>query len=606
MLKAHGLSLRRGGGVLFSALSLTLFKGQKLGLVGRNGAGKSSLLEVLAGELKPDEGRVQRSPGIRVAYLTQRWAPKEAQTVWEAGQSALHYVRSLEARLREEEARLARGESRLREWSEALELFEGAGGYEAEGRLSKTLTSLGFGEERYEQQTVTLSGGERARLALALALLEQPELLLLDEPGNHLDIAMKRWLAQTLKAYPGTVVLAAHDRALLNAVCTDTAYLDTAYFASHTSLTLYRGNYDSFKEQRSLAQRRQAKVQKEVLKTRNRLGKTQQQLLSWGNAAQRQRSVLERRVSALDTTPALAPKRAKALELAASAKRGTVLQASHLQKSVGERVLVRDASLRLDAGDKLALVGPNGSGKSTLLKMLALELDSDHPKSSVDYRPAVRLLYLDQEQHGLDPERSPFEQVADFVAGARAASLLSLAGLHYHAWHKLPGQLSGGERARAAVARVMASEADLLILDEPSNHLDIETVERLEDALAETTATLILVSHDEALLERVAKRVLTLENGELVEFRGGIEGYFKGKRRLEPDLPAIALEAMEKEDGYEDRRERLERERLELDDLLLDPLRLGGRDKERLERRYKELMDELSVLYDEPLPRPAP
>ena len=578
-------------------VTFALRSGEKVGLVGPNGAGKTTLLDLLAGKLAPTEGRVVRSPGLRVAYAeqhTERWRG----TVWAVAESALEEVRRLEATLRDAETQL--DEPGLERYGELSALFEAAGGYGAETALRATLGRLGFSEADLARDVLMLSGGERSRLALARALATRADLLLLDEPSSYLDLPAKRWLGDALAAYPGTLLLASHDRALLDAATTRTLHLKNGV------VTSYRGPYSRFRAQaehaaaRSLREKTRLAHERRNLEARLR----DQPTLS-------ARRGLERRLARLPAPqPAQPAAQPSALTLNASQPKPSslVLDAAHL--TLTQNGSLRDASLRLYAGDKVALVGPNGSGKTSLLGLLSGELESEDPEAVVRFGRGVKLAVYDQTGRGLDDGVPLGEQLEQSVSEPRARSLLALVGLAT-AFDTPPELLSGGQRARAGIARLMATEADLIFLDEPSEGLDIEMLERLETALQDTAATLVLVSHDAALIDAVATRVVGLSGGELKEYRGGLSGYYAGKLRLEPDLPTAEPEAdTVDKPNPEAELEALEDETADLEARLADPLRLSERDKERFERRLRDLIQLRSERYEARvsarLPAPAP
>ncbi len=597
-IRVVGVTFTHGGQEVLRGASFTLSSGEKVGLVGRNGAGKTTLLSLMAGRAAqgqvPTDGQILRAPGLRVGYLEQTASWRG--TVWEVAAGGLAYVRGLEAALRDAETRLDDA-ARLAEYGEMTTLFEGAGGYEAEASLRSYLSRLGFSETDDDRDVTTLSGGKRARLGLARVLAERPDLLLLDEPSSYLDLPTKRWLAETLPHAPGALLLASHDRALLDVVCTRTLELKDGV------VTSYRGGYSRFQAQashaaaRGLRQAGRAAHEKRTLAARVRAQPT----LST-------RRSLERRLSRLPDIPQVAAPRETSLTLSAAPVKpnGLLLDARHLSLTQGERPLLHDAFLRLYAGDKLAVVGPNGGGKTSLLQMLTGEREFDHPEASVRLSRGVKLAVYDQHSRGLEDGVALGDQLSRSISEPRARSLLALVGLG-DAFDRIPESLSGGERARAGVALLMASEANLLLLDEPSEHLDVETVEKLQSALQDTDAALILVSHDAALVEAVATRVLGLGDGELREYRGGLAGYYAGTLRLEPDLPKTAgADKTAPAPDPEAELASLEDETAATEELLADPSRLSERDRGRLERRLSELIHLRSERYDARLPAPCP
>ena len=598
-LRTEHLSFALHGRDLWRDVALTLRSGERVGLLGANGAGKTTLLRILAGELLPSEGRVVRGPGVRLAHVAQS-GPALTGSVYEVALAALEHVHTVEREVRLEEKRLALGGS-LERYAHLTALFEAAGGYEAEADLDEVLLEFGFIQDRFGRSVASLSGGERARLGLATALAARPDVLLLDEPTNHLDLLGRRMLGKRLGVYEGALLVASHDRALLDAVCTHIAYLKKG------ELTLHRGNYSVFRAQQGVLRRSAARQAKERAKETARLGESAHRLRGWGTqTAQRQRKSLERRNAAGQHPPALTPTAEKAttLSLRPTAARGTLLSAKHLSKRLEERVLVDDVALRVEAGDKVALLGPNGSGKTTLLRLLAGETESDDPRAEFEVGEAARTKLFDQVTRGVADDEPPLTQLERYVSRARASQLLALVSLPPATWDQPPATLSGGERARLGLALLVAGEANLLLLDEPSNDLDIPALETLEDTLASTAAAVLFVTHDERLVEAVATRVWSLVGGELVEYRGGLAGYLKGVRRLEPEVNVeekISLTVVEETtlDGLEDERSLLETR-------LLDPLRLGERERERLEGRLQALLHELSERYDAALPAPLP
>lgn len=600
LLRATDLVYRHEGqpDPLLRGVSFSLRAGENVGLVGRNGAGKSTLLQLLVGRLTPDEGGVVRAPGLRVAFVPQGGGEMRG-TLWEAAAGALTYVRGLEAALREEEARLSRGEDRLEAYGELLEAFERAGGYGAEAALRASLGQLGFSEADEARDTTTLSGGERVRLALARALAERPDLLLLDEPSLYLDLPTRRWLGEALSAHPAGLLLASHDRALLDAATAHTLHLHGG------QLTRYRGPYSRFRAQSEHASLRAAREARRNARERALLAEQ----VRAQPTAQRRKTLGGRLARLGEAAAALTPSHrgaAPAFRTEAPRTQGRLLEARHLRAERGGRVLLGDGHLRVHAGEKLAVVGANGSGKSTLLRLLAGEEASEHPEGAVLYAQGARSAFFDQHARGLEDGVPLGEHLTRFVSEPRARSLLALAELS-NAWGALPETLSGGERARAGLALLMATEANLLLLDEPSEHLDAHMTERLEAALRDTEAAVVLVSHDAALVEGVVERVLSLEGGELKAYRGGLKGFFAGTLRLEPDLPELG--AAPEPEGAADPEavlERLEVEAVVLEDLLADPTRLSERDRDRARQRLREVTHERSERYDARLPPPGP
>lgn len=541
-LRLEHLYFWRKGKELLKDIHFSLSPGERLGIVGRNGSGKSTLLKLIMGELQADSGSIIRTPGIRLKMLEQ--APRFSGTVWEVAQQALQEIRELEQALREEERRVAEGAA-LDTYNHLTETFEAMGGYQAEVNVEHMLES--FGLVNKEQDVTTLSGGEYMRLALAIVLTQHPDILLLDEPTNHLDLDNKKMLARHLSRYSGAAIIASHDRAFLDQVCNQTAFLKDGV------LTLYKSSY-------SRAQ------------------------------------VLHSKKDPSGFTGITS------LVLQSKFVKETVLSAKHLSKTIDEKILFRDVSLRLESGDKFALFGKNGSGKSSLLKMLSGDLESDLPEVDIYVHSNAKLFYVDQQRRGIEDHVPILEQLTAFVTGERAKMLLALAGIPQELWG-LPEHLSPGQRGRAGLAKMIASEANLLFLDEPTNDLDIHMIELLENTLASSDVTCLIVCHDQKLLETLATQIWFLEGGEIKRY-ASLKDYEQDRPHMNTETSDIAHEI--REETAEEKLERLEKERSDVQERLFDPLAFSQRDYERTLSRLKELEDELSLLYDQQFPKPLP
>ena len=610
LLDVQHLTLLRRGEPLFRPLDLRLNPGTRLGLAGPNGAGKSTLLRLLAGDLIPDEGRVARAPGVRLALLPQASDAPRGSTVWEAAGLGLAAVRDAEERLRSEERRLAAGEPRTGALAEALDTFERLGGYRAEAELREVLAALGFPEADHDRPAARLSGGERRRLALAAALAGGPEVLLLDEPTNHLDLPARAWLARRLASWRGALVLVSHDRSVLEASTNATLFLEGGGWE------LRRGPYGRAREARDrelvALRRRDAARAREA----ERLRRTAAELAQRGDrAAVRRRRVAQRRHAQLGSAAApSAGAKAVALELRSRGLKGVLLEA----RSLCRDGLLEVPFVRLRAGQRVALLGPNGAGKSTLLALLAGDLPSDDPSCELRYAAGLRLAHAGQLDRGLEPGESVLHQVAQGAGEGRARQLLAQAGVAADRWEAPPEQLSGGERARAGLARLEAREADLLLLDEPTNDLDLAAVEALQGALERSSAALVLATHDRHLAEALADEVWVLEGGTLRRFEdvsaylaGGAGGALAPEAALDgapagpephagsPGLPDARGQRASELEALEDERRALER-------LLEDPMRLAPRQLARLTVRRGVLEDRLASAYDALLEPPAP
>ena len=517
-ISVGGAGVDFGATTLFRDITFTVSAGERWGVVGRNGTGKTTLFRLLTGDLQPSHGTVTRQSGLSISLLGQHRDYGAAATVWEAAAGPFAELLALEQSLAEQADALAttHDEAALARYGRDLERFEREGGYTIAPRVDAVLQGLGFDAIQARTRPLEqLSGGERGRVGLARQLVAPSDVLLLDEPTNHLDLETTRWLEQYLQETERTVLLVSHDRAFLAAV------VDHVLHFEGDTATAYAGSYESFVQQRQerrLSQQRAFDKQQKVITAqsdyiaRNIAGQNSKQ-------AKGRRKLLERlpRLSA-----PVGEEGTMALRLEASERGGDqVAVADHLRIAVGGRVLIDDFSGRIMRGDRLGIVGPNGAGKSTLLRTLVGERAPDGGELRVGN--SIRVAYYDQQlaQVPLD------ETLYDVIHNLRpqwerrlVQGHLGRFGFSGDEVQRQAATLSGGERARVALAMLMLTHANLLVLDEPTNHLDVETIEVLEDAIEGYEGTVILVSHDRAMLRALANRVWVLHDRHIATFDG--------------------------------------------------------------------------------------
>ncbi|ADV67643.1 ABC-F family ATP-binding cassette domain-containing protein [Deinococcus maricopensis] len=526
LLTADHLSLTRADRLILDDVSLTVTAGDRLALLGRNGAGKTTLLRTLAHEETPDDGTVWRAPDTRLAVLPQQPVYPPGVAVHALVDAAYPYG-PLEAHVRALEQRLAHGDDVLAEYSAAQARLDFVGAYTWPARAARTLGILDLAAY-HDREAATLSGGERTRLALALTLLQEADLLLLDEPTNHLDIRMREWLESWLATHRGAALFTSHDRTFLDRAAHRSLYLEGGV------ATAYPGGFTRARAQRQLEQRTRERAHRIQAREHARLEGSAERLDEWG----RRSTALRGRLARMDVPDA--PQAEKAIRmrlLAGQARARVVLWADHLHKSYGERAILRDASLKVRHGDRIALMGANGTGKTTLLRLLSGETYPDNDDAVLRVADGVHVATLDQTWHGLDPD-APLRRQFEDRFGPRANALLGRAGFTGAHWPLTPRQLSGGERARAGLALVSALRADLLLLDEPTNHLDVETLEALEAAVNAYGGAVIVVTHDRAFARNVATRLWVIEDARLIEREGwGKRTELDPARTLDGDPP---------------------------------------------------------------------
>ncbi len=537
LLSTEDLLLRQGERELLRLPAFALRQGWRVGLVGANGSGKSSLLAILAGRVAPADGRVLRPPGVAVQLVEQATEAPAAATLWELARREAAALEALERELERAQrgaAASADADAGLR-YAELLSLFERRGGFTLEARLRAGLARVELPASAWLRDAAEASGGERQRARLVGALALGADVLLLDEPSNHLDLHARDWLAEQIVAQRGAVMLASHDRALLDAVCTHVARIEAG------RLILRRGGYAQVASAEASEARAGARQAAARARRVTELEHMAAELARFGHRgaqarkrrAERERAALKAVVPAAGPVRSAPPQRRDgASERPRDRPTGVVLRARHLRVDG----ILDDTDLELSAGQRIALLGPSGSGKSTVLALLAGITASSDPRSQLAWLAGTSLLHLDQIWRGLEPESSPRAALEAWVSAAQANGALAEAGLPHAAWDRPSASLSGGERGRAALALLAVRQADVVLLDEPTNDLDLPAIEALEALLCDSAATIVLASHDQTLVRALEAEVWSVEAGELVRYRGGIDGYRRGSRRLESGL----------------------------------------------------------------------
>ncbi len=572
-----------GANTVLSGLTWKIEAGARVGLVGRNGCGKTTLFHLMTGRLQPDRGRIHTRRNLNVGYLAQDPELEEGSVVLAAVLDAFSDLLDLQRRMGDLEDRLAETQDQpglLEEYGRLQSSYEARRGYEVEARAKAILQGLGFGRSDFETPVSLLSGGQKNRLALARLLVREPDLLLLDEPTNHLDLEAIEWLEGFLPAFDGACVVVSHDRYFLDRTITRIVELESGDLAG------YAGNYSFYFAERQ-----------ERLAKRHRIYERQQEYIRRTEdyirrniAGQKTRQAQSRRKALEKLDRFERPGREKEFRLSFTVgERGgnRVVELEGTSKAYGDTVLFRNLDLLVRRGDRLGIVGPNGSGKTTLLKLLAGRVAPD--SGTVRNGSKIQVGYYDQHRDELDPGRSLQEEIWAVTPDAQAGEIRSVLGAFLFSGDDVErriGSLSGGEKSRVALARLMRSETNLLVLDEPTNHLDIPSRDVLEDALKTYEGTLIAVSHDRYFLNLLVDRLLVLGNGtwELVE---GNYDAWQRRRQTRTDPPAVrsnrntsrkaAYEQTRADRRAEDRRRRrLEAVEKEIQDLEAELERVDG------------------------------
>jgi ATP-binding cassette subfamily F protein 3 len=512
MLNLNGITVRLGGRTIIDGATAALPPRSRVGLIGRNGAGKSTLMKVMTGMIDPDGGAVDMPRGIRIGYIAQdapsgRTSPIEAVLAADSERAALL-----------EEAEHCDDPDRLGAIHERLNAIDA---YGAPARAARILAGLGFDAEMQHRPLDSYSGGWRMRVALAALLFSAPDLLLLDEPSNHLDLEATLWLENFLRSYRATIVVISHERDLLNNVVDHILHLEQG------KVTLYPGGYDAFERQRAerLAQLAAARERQaaERAKLQDYIARNSARASTAKQAQSRAKALARMQpIAAVIEDPSLS-----FIFPNPDALRPPLIMLDQAAVGYGERVVLDRLNLRIDPSDRVALLGRNGNGKTTLARLLAGQLAPMDGAMSAPGRMTVG--YFTQYQvEELEMDASPLDHMTRQMRGATPGAVraqLGRFGFSGDRATQLVGSLSGGERARLALALITREAPSLLILDEPTNHLDVDSREALVQALNSYTGAVVIVSHDRHMIELVADRLLLVDGGRVQEFDGTLDDY---------------------------------------------------------------------------------
>ncbi|MFN8467533.1 MAG: ABC-F family ATP-binding cassette domain-containing protein [Caldilineaceae bacterium] len=534
---------------IFRDLSWEIHDNRCVGLVGPNGAGKSTLLRLMAGEVRSDTGYLVCKSGLTVGYLRQEPDLTPGRTVWEEALTASADLAAVDAALHQCEQRMAEPDvytdsaalaHALEEQARLVQRYTDLGGPGYEGRVRATLHRLGFRTHAdLALLTDTLSGGQKKLLGLAKLFVIQPDLLLLDEPDNHLDLAGKAFLEELIRSYKGGVVIVSHDRYLLDVVADEIADLEDG------RITIYPGNYSEFAFEKQARLLRQQQLFQAQQKEIDRLEQAAHRLLIWGRTYDNEKLIkrgkaIQKRLERMDRIdkPVLERRRMQ-LELSGWRGSNKVLNIQNLDKVFGpgdgsgepteETVVLAGLDLLIWHGERVGLVGPNGAGKSVLFRLI---LGQETPSGgTIAIGPSVRIGYYDQEHQTLNYNATLLDTVrsAAQMSESTAVSFLTKFLFTYEQVRSKVATLSGGERSRLQMALLTLTGANFLLLDEPTNNLDIASTEVLEETLETFEGTILVISHDRYFLDRVVDRIVELEDGALTVYPGNYSDYQAAK-----------------------------------------------------------------------------
>ncbi len=527
------VSLHFGGKRIVEDLGMRIADGDRIGLIGPNGSGKTTLLRLIARDQQPDGGSMRTARGVRVGWLPQEITVQGGRTLLELVRSAVPGRSALEEELARAEADYERAlsgggdeEALLEQAARLAELHEQLAHFEtrfSDHEAKKILAGLGFENEDHDRDVTHLSGGGRMRGVRASLLFSQPDVLLLDEPTNHLDMPSVAWFSDFLKRYPRPFVLISHDREFLNEQINRVVSLEVE------GVRQYPGNYEQYlaprAEEETILENKAANLEREREKA--------MQFINRFRAQATKAKAVQSRIKALDKMESVElyrKRRVMSFSFPPTDRAGhEVVKLRHVRKAFGERVVLPDVSATVYRGDRVGIIGPNGAGKTTLLKLVAGELGLDG--GAIELGHAVKPGYYAQHHAELlHPKNTVFDEAASInreVGQTRVRTVLGSLLFSGDDVDKLVGVLSGGEKARVSLARLLLDPGNLLLLDEPTNHLDLESCESLIETLDTFDGTMIFVSHNRALVRKLATKIWAVEKGEVVEYQGNLDDYMR-------------------------------------------------------------------------------
>ena len=563
LLSARGIGVTFIERVLFENVSFDIEKRDKVGFIGSNGTGKTTLLKVLSGELSPTAGDVFIAKDAKVGYMHQHVLEHPDRTVLDELLSVFDHLKEMEIRLEYLNHAMEKGENLdalITEHTALLEKFEREGGLTYKSRAKSALLGLGFSEEDMNRKSGTLSGGQASKLSLARLLLSGADILLLDEPTNHLDIESVKWLEQYIKDFPGTALIVSHDRYFLDAVTNKTIEL------SHQKTMVYTGNYSTFMEKK---QHEQEAIRRKFINDSKEIKRIEgivEQQKRWGRehnfitAASKQKEA--DRIKAQLVIP---DGEEETLSLTLEPKRESgndVLIVKNLSKAFGDNVLFKNVDMHIRKGERVFILGGNGTGKTTLFNVLTKKYEATFDE--LTYGARVDMGYFDQMQSDLNVENTPVEEISDAFPHMSTTQIRTVLGRFLlkgdNALKKI-STLSGGERARVALLKLVLAGSNFLLLDEPTNHLDTASREALEDTLLNYDGTMLIISHDRYFINKLATRILELNTDGVKEYLGNYDYYAEKQKSQVVAENAIKTEEKPKVNDYKLRKEEQSRER---------------------------------------------
>ncbi len=595
LLSMNDVGMSFADRTLFSEVSFDVYDDDKIGFVGVNGCGKTTLFRLLKGEHQPDEGGIHIAGSCKMGFMEQFSCRDRVRTLFDEALTVFDWLEDMELELEEIHDKIDAGDQSIEtiERQQRLtEQFERDGGLTYKSRTASALAGLGFSESDFKLTTDVLSGGQKSKLQLAKLLLSNANLLLLDEPTNHLDIKSVEWLEKFLNEYRGAYIVISHDRYFLDKVTKRTIELENC------RLSDYKGNYTRFLELKAEVMERRRKEYESTMKEINRIEGIIEQQKRWNQAhnyvtiASKQKSI--DRLEATLVRPEDAPEAIKFNFKSSDGCGNDVFHADALALSFDGKQLFKNVNLDIKKGERVFLIGSNGCGKTSLFKIFTGQYEPDI--GSYSFGTRVQMGYFDQAQAGLTESKTVLDEVWDMYPMMKEAQVRTALGSFLFKGDdvfKHISELSGGERARVAILKLMLSGSNFLLLDEPTNHLDINSCEALENALMNYDGTLFIISHDRYLINKLADRIYYLSEGGVKEYYGSYDAYTIATTQPQTAAVVEKPQKAEKINDYKLKKER-ESEKRKLN----TKIARAEKEIEELDELINAKTEELSTLTD--------